>query len=1201
MDFRVLGPVGVIGDDGEPLDVGPAQQRAVLALCMLAVPRPVAPARMIDALWEDAPPPGAVNTVQAYVSKLRRVFEPDRRPRTPPAVLVSRPGGYALAIGEADLDLARVRARAAEGRRLAAAGEHQGAEREFRQALEEWRGEPLADFIGASWAEEERAHLAELRLTLEEDAAEAGLALGRGEALTGGLARLVAAHPLRERLRALAAHALYQAGRQADALAVLTEGRRLLVEELGLDPGPRAREMERRILAQDPALTPRAEGGPATGGERAAETGREGGEDALRTGGAGGGVVVDAVPGRVTAPVPGAGADEREDGGARPEGGSPLVGRDAEIAVLDGAVASDGHRVVLLAGEPGIGKTSLAEHAARTAWAHGRRVVWGRCWDGSGTPPFWPWTQAAAELTGSGTGLARSGGLAGVAGLPGPEAVARAGAGGSAGAGLPGPEAVGPEGPGEAGLPAAGAGRTGGAGLPGEGGRFQLYETFARLLNGYGRVLVVLDDLQWADASSLRLLEFLASTRLCPELTVVATYRDTDVRPGGPLERALGSLVRLPHVRRLKLRGLAEDDIREYLGRAGGVTGRAAELARLTAGNPFFLGELLRLDGTPAGPADLSDVVRGRLAGLPPGTEEVLTAAALLGRDAATDVLLRVVDLPAEQVFDVLDAAVRARLLAEGDGPACRFVHDIVRDVLREALPPLRRGRLHARIAEVLEERSGTRLTEIAHHYGESVLTGRTAGKAIGYARRAAAQAAAQFAHEDAVEHLERALALVDRLPRSDDALRCDLLLDLAEARAAAGMSTAARPCLEEAARIAEELGDEGRLARAALGLSDQIYLAMYEEVTGVERLAGRIDRALASGLAEGSPWRARLLAASAFIGSTGRPLARSLELAEQAVRLARRTGDDAALARALISWELLLRSGGDHDLRRAVIDEIVETGVRTGDLVTEWIGRESAHVERTARGERGGAAGTLAWLRETADRLRLPSMAGLAAWQGAVHAYLDGRFADALEAAGEAAAAHPEGALGRGDAHLRQEMLRFLALRAGDRSAADAGADGPAGDARADGGPAEALALAEGVLARRAGQRPWRVLRCLALTDLGRMEEARAEFAVLARDGFAELLPDLGYRAVADALSELCATLGEAEAARVLAGHLAPHAGRLLGWSVTDLCLARLALLIGDREGADRHLRAAEEFTARAGVRVHGPALRRLRERLSG
>ncbi|GAA4193578.1 hypothetical protein GCM10022252_36730 [Streptosporangium oxazolinicum] len=1108
MDFRVLGPVGVFADGGAALDIGPYQQRLVLAMCVLAAPRPVGPNRMIDALWEGDPPPGALNTVQAYVSKLRRVFEPGRARNVPPAVLVSRPGGYALDVPGGAIDLGRARGRAAGGRSLGAEGDHEGAVRELRLALGEWSGEPLADLSGSSWAVEESAHLAELRLTTEEDLAEAELALGRGAALTSGLAHLVGAHPFRERLRVLAAHALYQAGRQADALGALAEGRRLLMEDMGLDPDPRSREMERRILGQDPALTPRI----------VAETVRE------------------------------------------KEKGSGLVGRDAETEALERAVAGDGHRVVLLAGEPGIGKTSLAEHAAGAARARDHRVVWGRCWSGTGAPPFWPWTQAVRDLVG------RDGELA----------------------------------------------RLTGAGLTGQAGQFALYEAFARLLNEHGRVLVVLDDLQWADTSSLRLLEFLASTRLCPELTVVATYRDTDVRPGEPLEYVLGALLRLPHVRRLLLRGLAEGEIREYLGRAGADPALAEEMGRLTAGNPFFLGEVLQLGETPEA---LSDVVRGRMAGLPPGTEEVMTVAALLGREAATDILTRVAGLPEDRVLDIVDAAVGARLLVEGDGPSCRFVHDIVRDVLREALPPLRRRRLHARIAEVLEERSGTRLTEIAHHYREGLLNPRMVGKAIGYTRRAAAQATAQFAHEDAVENLERAIAMIDRLPGPDDALRCDLLLDLAEARTAAGMSAAAHASLEAAAEIAERLGDDNRLARAALGFSDPIHLAMYEEMTGIDRLAERIDRVLASDLAGDSPWRARLLAAAALTGSTVRPVERSVEMAREAVRLARLAGDDRTLSRTLIALEILLRSGHDHERREAVAGEIVEIGRRTGDLVVEWIGRENEYVELNARGASGRAVELLAWLRETAERLRLPSLVSLAAWQTAVRAYLSGRFADALAAADASGAAHPEGALGRDDASLRREMFRFLSLRAAGRAHGASEPSGPGnvcGPGKAyglgeegepsevhgpggEGGPGEALALADEMLARRPGQKPWRVLRCLALIDLGRTAEARDAFAGLSRDGFAEIGPELAYRFVPDALSEICAALGDEAAGRILYGRLAPHAGRLLGWSLTDLCLTRLALLGGDEDRARAHLRAAETFAAGAGLRVYEPAIRAL------
>ncbi|MGC5012799.1 BTAD domain-containing putative transcriptional regulator [Streptosporangium sp. DT93] len=1179
MDFRVLGPVGVVTGEGTALDAGPYQQRLVLAMCVLAAPRPVGPQRMIDVLWEEDPPPGALNTVQAYISKLRRVFEPGRTRRVTPTVLLTRPGGYVLDVPAASIDLGRAREHVSAGTGRAAVGDHEGAVRELRRALGEWSGDPLADLTASSWAVEEGAHLAEFRLTIEEDLAASELALGRGAALNGRLAQLVAARPFRERLRALAAHALYQAGRQADALAVLAEGRRLLMEDLGLDPDLGSREMERRILSQDPALTPRSPVSTAGTAGTASVAGETSHKDITGTPGS---VGVADTAGRVDA--------DAEAGRATGSGGDTgLVGRDAEAGILERVVAGDGHRVVLIAGEPGIGKTRLAEHAAGAARARGHRVVWGRCWDGAGAPPFWPWTQAVRELVGQDGELAHLIGAGartstrgtpsatGTTGTPNttatPSTTDVTGTTDAAGTtGAPGTPVTPrpPETPETPGTPET-------RGSAAATGQFELYEAFARLLNEHGRTLVVLDDLQWADTSSLRLLEFLASTRLCPDLAVVATYRDTGGRDGGPLERTLGALARLPHVRRLPVRGLAEEEVREYLRRAGADPGRAAEMGRLTAGNPFFLGEALQLGETPGA---LPDVVRGRLAGLPPGTEEVLTAAALLGREADLDVLTRVAGPSPERVLDIVDAAVQARLLVAEDGPGCRFVHDIVRDVLREALPPLRRRRMHARIAEVLQERSGTRLSEIAHHWREGLLGPETAARAIGYTRRAAAQAGAQFAHEDAVEGLEKAIALVGRMPEPDAVLRCDLLLDLAEAQAAAGMSGAAHASLEAAADLAEELGDDDRLARAVLGFSDPLHLAMYEEMTGIDRMAGRIGRVLASGLASDSPWRARLLAAAALTGSTSRPVGRSLETAREAVSLARRGGDEATLSRTLIALEILLRSGHDHEGGRAAVAEIVEIGRRTGDLVTEWIGRENAYVELMARGEAEAAAELLTWLRENAGRLRLPSMVSLAEWQAAVRAYLSGSLAGALAAADASGAAHPEGALGRDDALLRRETFRFLSLRAG-------GEAGPA------------LALAEEMLARRPGQRPWTILRCLALIDLGRTGEAREVLGVLARDGFAAIGPELAYRFVADAVSEICAALGDEAAGEVLYGLLAPHAGRLLGWSQADLCLGRLALLGGDEGRAASHLRAAATFVARAGLGVYEPAVRALVGRL--
>ncbi|MEV7968064.1 BTAD domain-containing putative transcriptional regulator [Sphaerisporangium sp. NPDC088356] len=1084
MEFRLLGPVCVLVDGESALDLGPHQQQAVLAMCMLAAPRPMSPSRIIDALWEDEPPAGALNTVQAYVSKLRRILEPGRVRAVAPTVLVSKLGGYALVIPAESLDLTRARAHADQGARLLGEGDLPGARDELRRALAEWRGDPLSGFEKDSWAREEISHLGELRLTLVEDTAEAEIGLGLGAAVIPELTRLLAALPLRERLRRLRAQALYQAGRQADALATLAEGRRLLVEELGLDPDPSSRELERAILAQDPSLLPRG--------------------------------TITAAPAVPAEPVP------------EPP---PLVGRARESALLSEAVGAADHRVVLIAGEPGIGKTSLAEEAARAARAAGRTVVFGRCWDGSGAPPFWPWAQAVRELTG------RDGELAELAGA-------------------------------------------------GEG--FPLYEAVVRLVNGHGRVLVVLDDLQWADVSSLGLLEFLAATRACPRLTVVATYRDTGVEQ--PLSRHLPALVRLPHVERITLPGLSEKAIGEYLGRAGADPALAGRMARLTAGNPFFLGEVVRLGDDAPAPEAVSDVVMGRIATLPPHTGDVLTAAALLGREARLDVLLDVLadtgDVSQDQVLDVLDAAVRARLLAERAEPPIgyRFVHDIVRDVLRSGLAPLRRRRLHARVAAVLERRGDAPPAEIAHHYREGLVLAGTAAKAIEYARQAAAHAMGQLAYEDAVEHLGHAVRLTGRPPGGDPALRCDLLLDLAEAQAAAGMSTAVRATLDEAAALAEEMGDIDRLARAALGFSDLIYWLMFEEWTGMDRFAGRIERVLRDHPGD-SPWVPQLLAALAVAGYYRRSLDESGDLAMEAVRRARRSGDDRSLLRTLVAHEMLMRGDADPRERQAVIDEIIEVGVRIGDLPYEWLGREADYITRVSAGDFDRADELLTWLYETALSLRQPAMLSLAAWQTAVTAYLRGRFDQALAGAEESGSAHPEGALGRGDPDSRTQLFRSLVLRCRGRAA-------------------DALALADGMPAGRPDDLSRRLVRCLALIDLdaagddpGRREEVRAIFAELSADGFEAIEHDLYYRFIGDALSEICLAVGDPAAARALYDRITLKDG-LFGWSLAGLCLGRLAVVIGDPALAERHLREGLAFVRSSGARLYeAPVLALLAE----
>src|SRR3954447_7691708 len=336
MDFRILGPLE-IRQDGRALPCKGAKQRLLLATLLLRANEVVSSDRLMDALWGDNPPATAPKALQMHVSQLRRLLDPN--------ILVTRPPGYELRIAGDQLDLARFkvtvgRARAAIGRK-----EPQEAADLLASALALWRGPPLADLSFEEFLQPEIARLDQLRLTALEDRIAADLALGRHAELVAELEALAAEHPPRERIHAQLMTALSRSGRQADALEVYRRMRWRLVEELGLEPSRELKALEQQILVQDPELDL-----PRTGPERDRET---------------------------------------------------LVGRRGELAdllpVVDAAIAGRG-AVVALSGEPGIGKSRLAESLARHAAEHSAQVAVGRCWEAGGAPPFWPWVQALQEL-----------------------------------------------------------------------------------------------------------------------------------------------------------------------------------------------------------------------------------------------------------------------------------------------------------------------------------------------------------------------------------------------------------------------------------------------------------------------------------------------------------------------------------------------------------------------------------------------------------------------------------------------------------------------------------------------------------------------------------------------------------------------------------------------------------------------------------
>ena len=251
MEFRILGPLEV-WEEGEALPLGGTKQRALLAVLLLHANEVVSADRLIDALWGERALGTAGHTLQVYVSQMRKSLRSAGNGARD--VLVTRPPGYLLRVQTNELDLEIFKEQVEQGRRAMAEGDPAEAARLLATGLDQWRGPPLDEFAYETFAQATIAELEELRLSAIEDKIDANLALGRHPDLVGELQTLVAEHPLRDRLRAQYMLALYRSGRQAEALEAYREARRMLTDELGIDPAPALQRLEGAILAQDPAL-----------------------------------------------------------------------------------------------------------------------------------------------------------------------------------------------------------------------------------------------------------------------------------------------------------------------------------------------------------------------------------------------------------------------------------------------------------------------------------------------------------------------------------------------------------------------------------------------------------------------------------------------------------------------------------------------------------------------------------------------------------------------------------------------------------------------------------------------------------------------------------------------------------------------------------------------------------------------------------
>jgi YVTN family beta-propeller protein len=258
IDYRLLGPIEV-GLNGQALDIGGHRQRVLLTILVLSANVPVSRDVLVDRLWGEGPPAGAQHTLEVYVSRLRKTLEPTAGG----PVVLARPGAYVLRAPEECIDIRRFERLAAQGRRALEDSAPDRASADLREALALWRGAPLSDVSQERFAQGQIARLEEMRAGVIEDRIEADLALGRHGDLVGELQALVGAHPLRERLYQQLMIALYRCGRQAEALAVYRSARQMLVQELGIEPSPGLRRVERAILEHDVSLEPPAVPPPA--------------------------------------------------------------------------------------------------------------------------------------------------------------------------------------------------------------------------------------------------------------------------------------------------------------------------------------------------------------------------------------------------------------------------------------------------------------------------------------------------------------------------------------------------------------------------------------------------------------------------------------------------------------------------------------------------------------------------------------------------------------------------------------------------------------------------------------------------------------------------------------------------------------------------------------------------------------------------
>jgi class 3 adenylate cyclase len=861
-------------------------------------------------------------------------------------------------------------------------------------------------------------------------------------------------------------------------------------------------------------------------------------------------------------------------GGSEPETLNPLdrlaggifVGREPQLEKLragfEDALSGHGH-ILLLVGEPGIGKTRTAEEVATYASMRGAQVLWGRCYEGEGAPAYWPWLQVIRSwvhdrepeklMSEMGPGAAD---IAEVVSevrerLPG----------------LPNPVRLDPE-----------------------QSRFRLFDSVTTFLKNASLaqpLMLVLDDLHWADRPSLLLLQFLARELEGTRLVVLGTYRDVEVGRQHPLEATLAELARAERGERILLRGLREEAVARFIElSAGRMPPRALVEAvyRETEGNPFFVHEVVRLlqsDGrldrldevaswSVEIPQGVRQVVGRRLDALSDDCNRLLRVASVMGRDFELRLLADVADRPVDDVLEQLEEAEDAQVIEETKGSpgTYRFAHALVRETLYDEIRSTRRVRLHRSIAEALERRHKDHvephLATVAFHFCEAA-PGGDVEKAVDYALRAADRATELLAYEEAALHMERALSVLEITDPVDERRRCELLVRLGAARFGAGLPAESHDAYVAAQRLAREIGSPELFAIAAILDTDAAPVPASAEMANTGPLEEALDLLGDRNLALRLRATARLALQLAYVDGD-----RARQLVEEALPIAREFGDDEALLEVVRASATLVE--GSVEPRLELRSEALELAIRLGDRRGEFDAVGSRIFSLLETGDRDAVDREMERHRALADELRQPNPRGWVERETACLALLDGRLSDASAAARrawiEGARVHPEQTLqyyGLQAYGLNRLRGRFTATEEG---------------------------LAAGI-ERYPGQPYWKHLQACMYAETGRLEEARQLLDQESSEGFRTIsMLTIQARASLAVLSEVVAADRLPSGADALYQSLLLLSGGLiiqgsiLPFGAADRCLGNLAAVLGRFDAAVTHFEAAIELETRARAR---------------